>query len=138
MPSQKRPPELQSIFDELSRAGPFGSIEELNRLVALRTRDYNAMPQAELGDLSPDENPPAAPRTGTFRFLVIHWSRAGQTVWSMESTMPGALPARWKARAEYLRQYGESPQLDAVRAQVRSLSVRATWSALVTSSRGMK
>ncbi|MDQ6634486.1 MAG: hypothetical protein M3Z10_06975 [Gemmatimonadota bacterium] len=55
MPSQKRPPELQSIVDELSRAGPFGSIGEMNRSVALRTRDYNAAPQAELGGLSPDE-----------------------------------------------------------------------------------
>jgi hypothetical protein len=55
MSSSKRPPELQSIFDELSRAGPFASIEEMNRLVAARTRDYNATPQAELGGLSPDE-----------------------------------------------------------------------------------
>lgn len=55
MSPPKRPPELQSIFDELSRAGPFASIEEVNRLVAVRTRDYNATPQAELGGLSPDE-----------------------------------------------------------------------------------
>ncbi|MEP6495762.1 MAG: hypothetical protein ABJF01_23965 [bacterium] len=55
MSSSKRPPELQSILDELSRAGPFTSIEEVNRLAAARTREYNAAPQVELGGLSPDE-----------------------------------------------------------------------------------
>lgn len=50
-----RPPELQAIIDEMGRAGPFASIDEVNRLLAERTREYNATPQAALGGLSPDE-----------------------------------------------------------------------------------
>jgi len=55
MGSAKRPPELQAIFDEIERAGPFASLEEINRLLAVRMREYNASQQAALGGLSPDE-----------------------------------------------------------------------------------
>jgi hypothetical protein len=55
MSSANRPPELQAIFDEIERAGPFASVEEINRVLAARTRDYNATPQAALGGLSPEE-----------------------------------------------------------------------------------
>jgi hypothetical protein len=41
MSSAKRPPELQAIFDEIERAGPFASVEEINRLLAVRMREYN-------------------------------------------------------------------------------------------------
>jgi len=55
MSSARRPPELQAIFDEIERAGPFASVEEINRLLAVRMREYNASQQAVLGGLSPDE-----------------------------------------------------------------------------------
>ena len=55
MSSTSRPPELQAIIDEIGRAGPFALVEEVNRLFALRVREYNATPQAVLGGLSPDE-----------------------------------------------------------------------------------
>jgi hypothetical protein len=55
MSSTRRPPELQAIIEEIGRAGPFASVEEINRVLAARTREYNASPQAALGGLSPDE-----------------------------------------------------------------------------------
>jgi hypothetical protein len=55
MSSSKRPPELQAIVDEIKRVGPYASFEEINRVLAARTREYNASPQAALGGLSPDE-----------------------------------------------------------------------------------
>lgn len=55
MPSSSRPPELQAIIDEVMRLGEFASVDEVNRHLAERTRDYNAAPQADLGGLSPDE-----------------------------------------------------------------------------------
>ncbi len=51
----KRPPELQAIFDDIERVGPFGSVEEINRVLAARAREYNLSPQAAIGGLSPDE-----------------------------------------------------------------------------------
>ena len=48
MSSSGRPPELQAIIDEIGRAGPFASLEEVNRLLAVRVREYNATPQSEL------------------------------------------------------------------------------------------
>ena len=50
----KRPPEMQALFDMLERGGPFASIEEANRVMQKRMREYNARPQSELGGLSPD------------------------------------------------------------------------------------
>jgi hypothetical protein len=55
MSSTRRPPELQAIFDEIKRTGPFASLEEVNRLLAVRVREYNATPQAVLDGLSPEE-----------------------------------------------------------------------------------
>lgn len=46
---------MQAIFDEIKRTGPFASLEEVNRLLAVRVREYNATPQAVLGGLSPEE-----------------------------------------------------------------------------------
>jgi len=50
----KRPPELQAIFDDLDRSAPFESLDDMNRMLARRMREYNAAPQAALGGLSPD------------------------------------------------------------------------------------
>lgn len=55
MSSTRRPPELQAIIDEIGRGAPYASIEEINRVLAARTHEYNATPQAALGGLSPDE-----------------------------------------------------------------------------------
>jgi hypothetical protein len=55
MSSSRRPPELPPILDEIGRAAPFASVEEINHVLAARTREYNASPQAALGGLSPDE-----------------------------------------------------------------------------------
>lgn len=55
MSSANRPPEFQAIIDEIARHAPYASIEEINRVLAARTRDYNATAQAALGGLSPDE-----------------------------------------------------------------------------------
>jgi hypothetical protein len=43
------------MLEEIRRAGPFASIDELNRRLAARARAYNARPQADLGGLSPDQ-----------------------------------------------------------------------------------
>lgn len=48
------PPEIEAMFDLLGREVAHSSDEELNRLMAMRVRDYNTRPQAELGGLSPD------------------------------------------------------------------------------------
>lgn len=50
-----RPPELQAIIDAIERDGPYESIEELNRVLAQRMREYNTLPQQDLGGLSPEE-----------------------------------------------------------------------------------
>ena len=50
-----RPPELQRILDEIGRAGPYGSIEQINEILNARMHEYNAAPQAALGGLSPSE-----------------------------------------------------------------------------------
>jgi len=47
-------PDFQAILDELTGGESFGSIEEANRVMEARVREYNARPQAELGGLSPD------------------------------------------------------------------------------------
>ena len=52
--TMKRPPELQAIFDAIERVGPYTSIEEVNRLLQARMRDYNARAQPSLGGLSPN------------------------------------------------------------------------------------
>ena len=54
-PGRGRPPELQAIIDEIGRGPPFASVEEVNRVLADRMREYNASPQSALGGLSPDE-----------------------------------------------------------------------------------
>ena len=51
----ERSPDLKSILDEIERGGPYASIDEINRLLAIRMREYNARPQAALGGLSPDQ-----------------------------------------------------------------------------------
>jgi hypothetical protein len=51
----KRPPEIQAILDAIESGGPYQSIEDVNRMLATRMRDYNASPQDALGGLSPDE-----------------------------------------------------------------------------------
>jgi hypothetical protein len=43
------------IREEIRRAGPFASIEELNRRLAALREDYNNRPQADLGGLSPGQ-----------------------------------------------------------------------------------
>jgi hypothetical protein len=53
--SPKRPPELQAVFDLVERGGPYESVEEANRVMAARIREYNARPQADLGGMSPDQ-----------------------------------------------------------------------------------
>ena len=45
---------MQAVFDLITASGPFRSVEEANRVLASRMREYNARPQAELGGLSPD------------------------------------------------------------------------------------
>ena len=55
MSSSRRPPELQAILDDMGRAGPFESVEEVKRLLTARMREYNVSPQAALGGLSPEE-----------------------------------------------------------------------------------
>lgn len=50
-----RPPELQAIIDAIEQGGPYESVEEVNRILAARMREYNSRPQRELGGLSPDE-----------------------------------------------------------------------------------
>jgi hypothetical protein len=50
-----RPPELQAIVDAIEQGGPYDSVEEVNRILAVRMREYNTTPQAELGGLSPRE-----------------------------------------------------------------------------------
>ena len=52
---EERPPELEIIFDELARRGPYASLDDANRALETITRQYNARPQAELGGLSPDQ-----------------------------------------------------------------------------------
>jgi hypothetical protein len=52
--SRNRPPEVQDVYDAIADLGPIGSIEEANRLLAERVREYNSRPQADLGGLSPD------------------------------------------------------------------------------------
>lgn len=49
-----RPPELQAIFDAIEGGGPYESVEEVNRILAVHMREYNSGPQRELGGLSPD------------------------------------------------------------------------------------
>jgi hypothetical protein len=49
------PPELQVILDSIQRGKPFRSIEEANRVLAERMREYNERPQDALSGLSPDE-----------------------------------------------------------------------------------
>ena len=51
----KHPPELQAVFDAIEQGGPFASIEDANRILAVHMREYNTSPPAELGGLSPDE-----------------------------------------------------------------------------------
>ncbi|MGH7603124.1 MAG: hypothetical protein ACRENK_03900 [Gemmatimonadaceae bacterium] len=46
---------MQRILDEVGRAAPFASIEEINRVLTARMHEYNATPQAALGGVSPDE-----------------------------------------------------------------------------------
>lgn len=50
----KRSPELQAVFDAIERAGPYTSIEEVNRLLSAHMLDYNARAQPALGGLSPN------------------------------------------------------------------------------------
>lgn len=50
-----RPPELRAIIDAIERDGPYESVEEVNRILAVRMREYNSRPQRDLGGLSPDE-----------------------------------------------------------------------------------
>ena len=68
MSSTSRPPELQAIIDEIGRAGPFASVEEVNRLFALRVREYNATPQAVL--IPRYRNPPYSIRRSRFGIKV--------------------------------------------------------------------
>jgi hypothetical protein len=51
----RRPPDLESLLDEISRGGPYLSIDHVNRVVTERMREYNTRPQPDLGGLSPDE-----------------------------------------------------------------------------------
>jgi hypothetical protein len=50
-----RDPSIEDILDALADTGSFGSIEEAEREMAKRVREYNARPQAELGGLSPEQ-----------------------------------------------------------------------------------
>jgi hypothetical protein len=52
--SDRRRPH-QEILDLLEAAGPFDSIDQVNRFLARHTAGYNARPQEELGGLSPDQ-----------------------------------------------------------------------------------
>ncbi|MGH7648079.1 MAG: hypothetical protein ACREND_08165 [Gemmatimonadaceae bacterium] len=53
--TDERPPELATIFDELTRRGPYPSLADANRALERITQQYNSRPQAELGGLSPDQ-----------------------------------------------------------------------------------
>jgi hypothetical protein len=53
--SMKRPPEIQAIFDAITRGGPYRSIDQANRVIAARMEAYNSTPQEALGGLSPDQ-----------------------------------------------------------------------------------
>lgn len=44
---------MEALFEALGDTSSFHSIEEANRVLAKRVREYNARPQAELGGLSP-------------------------------------------------------------------------------------
>ena len=41
---EERPPELEIIFDELARRGPYASPADMNRALETITRRYNARP----------------------------------------------------------------------------------------------
>ena len=47
-------PDVRAMVEEILRANPGASAEEINRQLARRMNAYNAAPQAELGGLSPD------------------------------------------------------------------------------------
>lgn len=49
-----RPPELRAIIDAIEQGGPYESVDEVNRILAARMREYNSRPQRDLGGLSPD------------------------------------------------------------------------------------
>jgi hypothetical protein len=53
--TRKRDRDIQGIFEAIDEAANSSSIEEANRAMSKRVRDYNARPQAELGGLSPDK-----------------------------------------------------------------------------------
>lgn len=50
-----RPPDLDSLLNQISRGGPYVSLDDVNRAAAERMREYNTRPQPDLGGLSPDE-----------------------------------------------------------------------------------
>ncbi len=53
--SKPRPPFVGSIIDELLGDRQYASMEEVNRALTVRVREYNTRPQAALGGLSPEE-----------------------------------------------------------------------------------
>jgi hypothetical protein len=54
VPPNDRSPLHEEILEEIRRAGPFASIDELNRRLAASAQAWNARPMADLGGLSPD------------------------------------------------------------------------------------
>ncbi|HCU13368.1 MAG TPA: hypothetical protein DGB72_14700 [Gemmatimonadetes bacterium] len=98
MSSTSRPPELQAIIDEIGRAGPFASVEEVNRLFALRVREYNATPQAVL--IPRYRNPPYSIRRSRFGIKVNALARRLESVFGdlaekhrmRQSLLPVATP----------------------------------------------
>jgi hypothetical protein len=55
VPPNDRSPLHEEFLEEIRRAGPFASIDELNRRLAASAKAWNARPQADLGGLSPDQ-----------------------------------------------------------------------------------
>ena len=47
--------DLQSIVREITRKNPFASVDEINRALEKRVREYNNAPQTDLGGLSPEQ-----------------------------------------------------------------------------------
>ena len=97
----KQLPELQAVFDLFERSTPDDSIEEAERLMEQRIREYNTRPQADLGGLSPD---------AMFQLLYGDWVSQGalrlNEALTHEELAGAAILADARLLLEYFRDEG--------------------------------
>lgn len=98
MRRDNRSPLHDEILEEIRRAGPFASLDELNRRVAARAQAYNRRPQADLGGLSPEQ---------MGELVYGDWQTTGALRLDAALTMDDVGTAPFLADARTLLQYVE-------------------------------